>query len=283
MNHRCSGRQLVQVRKLVTPELPRRSLKYAQMTQVLALPPGAKQPWNVSPCQRFALRCPTPKLVSCLKDVSVSKNLEDLAREVVWLQGQPVGKKEDSETIDENGPLFVPKSARVVSGRQHHRLRMLVDHLMCRDGRSEESLLERRVVRTLAARRNYETALGTFLKFVKERALPLVEDVEIDGVLVAYSNDCFIQGVQHHHGSQLRAALMDRWPSFSRFGSRKTSEVPSVFDGVATVHTCAHSTSNACTCLGRHCNTTRPSQSSSSGTVHSHLAGDYMRPSELLS
>ena len=45
------------------------------------------------------------------------------------------------------------KSARVVPGRRHHLLRMLVDHLMCRDGKSEESLLERRLVRTLSARR----------------------------------------------------------------------------------------------------------------------------------
>ena len=52
---------------------------------------------------------------------------------------------------------------------------MLVDDLLCRGGRSEESLLERRAVRILAARR-----MGTFLKIVKERALPLVEDVEID-------------------------------------------------------------------------------------------------------
>ena len=29
----------------------------------------------------------------------------------------------------------VPKSARVISGRGHHRLRMLIDHLMCRDGK----------------------------------------------------------------------------------------------------------------------------------------------------
>ena len=43
-------------------------------------------------------------------------------------------------------------------------------------------------MRTFAARRNYhQTAFGTFLKFVKERALPLVGDVEIDVALVAYS------------------------------------------------------------------------------------------------
>ena len=97
---------------------------------------------------------------------------------------------------------------------------MPVDHLMCRDGRSEESLLGRGAARTLAARRNYQTALGSFLKFVQKRTLPLAEDVKIDGALVAYSNDCFLQGVQHHHGSQLLAVVTDLWPSFSRFGSR---------------------------------------------------------------
>ena len=44
----------------------------------------------------------------------------------------------------------------------------------------------------------------------------LVEDVEIDGVLVAYSNDCSAQGVQHHNGSQLLAAVMHRWSKLPR-------------------------------------------------------------------
>ena len=51
----------------------------------------------------------------------------------------------------------------------------------CREGRSEESLLERRAVRTLAARQNPQTALGKFLKFVQKGTVLLVEDVEIDG------------------------------------------------------------------------------------------------------
>ena len=125
-------------------------------------------------------------------------------------QGQPVGKEEDSETIDECGPLPLPKSARVVSRRQHHRLHTLVDHLMCRDGRKNRSRREQLCGHSQL--RNDQTALGTFLKFVQERALPLVEDVEIDGALVAYSNDCFVQGVEHYHVSQLLAI---------RFGSRK--------------------------------------------------------------
>ena len=158
---------------------------------------------------------------------------------------------------------------------------MMIDHLMRRDGRSEESHLERRDMRTLSARRNYQTAIGKFLKFVKERALPLDEDVEIDGALVAYSND-FVQGFQHHHGSQLLATVMDRG-RHSALLIQQTSEAPSMFEDVATAHTCAHPTSNACTSLGRHCNTTHPSQS------HPHMAPfililqvTYMRPSELL-
>ena len=85
---------------------------------------------------------------------------------------------------DEHGSLLVPESAWVVSGRQHHRLRILV--LMCRDGKLEESFLKRRAVRSLAARRNYQAALGKFLKCVKVRALHLVEDVEVKNARVAY-------------------------------------------------------------------------------------------------
>ena len=121
-------------------------------------------------------------------------------------------------------------------------------------------LLQRRGVRTLVTRRNYQTALGTLLKFVKERALSLVEGVEIDGALVAYSNDCFVQGAQHHQGSQLLAAVMDRWPSFSRFGSKKLSKFHRCLMVWRTAHTCTHPTSNACSSLRRQCNTTRPSQ-----------------------
>ena len=167
------------------------------------------------------------------------------------------------------------EAARVASGRHHRRLPMLVDHLTCRDGRSEESLLERRAVGTLAARRNDQTALGTFLKLVKARALPLVEDVEIDGALVAYSNDCFAQGVQHHHffaASCCRDGLLA--VNQPLFGSRKHPRFHRCLKGWRQLTPCVHSTSSASTCLGRHCKTTRPSQSSSYGSVHLHLAGN---------
>ena len=117
--------------------------------------------------------------------VARPQSLKELAREVARVQGQPAGKEEDSGTSDESGPRLVPNSARIVSGRRHHRLCMLDGHLMRRHGKSKKSRLERRDVRPLAARWNYQTALGTFLKFVKELTLPLVKDVEIDGALVA--------------------------------------------------------------------------------------------------
>ena len=56
------------------------------------------------------------------------------------------------------------------------------------------------------------------------------------------------------------------------FWVQKTSEVPSMFEGAATAHTCAHPTSNACTSLERHCNATHPSRSSPHGSVRPHFA-----------
>ena len=54
---------------------------------------------------------------------------------------------------------------------RHRLLRTLMDHLLWRSGHLEGSLLERKVVRTLAARWSYQVALGTFLKGVSEHLL----------------------------------------------------------------------------------------------------------------
>ena len=174
-------------------------MKTVRVAGFRAAPPDAKRPSRVSPCQKTAVRCPTPAVAARLKSVTNSKSLQKQARVVSCARSRPAAvKEEDSETGDENGPSPVPKSARVISGRRHHRLPILVDHLMCRYGELEEleSLLKRRAVGALAARRSHQTALGKFLK-------------------------CFVLGVHHHHGSQLVAAVKDRWPSFSRFGSSK--------------------------------------------------------------
>ena len=61
---------------------------------------------------------PDAKDGNCLKKATVSKSLEELAREVARVQGQPAGKEESSESGDESGPLLVPKSAPIISGRQ---------------------------------------------------------------------------------------------------------------------------------------------------------------------
>ena len=121
--------------------LSRRCMNSAQLTRIRALPPDAERPSRVSLCQRSVIWYPTPQVESCLKNVAVSKGLEELAREAARVQGQAAGKEEDSETSDENVPPLVPKSAWVVSGRRHHRVRVPVDHSMCRGGSSEESLL----------------------------------------------------------------------------------------------------------------------------------------------
>ena len=128
MNRRCSGPQLILIQNLVTHEVPRRSLKNAHITRLLAAPPHATRPSRVSFCQ---IRCPTPESVSFLNNVAVSKSLVELARDVARVQGQPAGKEEDSETSGENGPMLVPKSAQVVFGRRRSCLWMLVDHFMC--------------------------------------------------------------------------------------------------------------------------------------------------------
>ena len=43
---------------------------------------------------------------------------------------------------------------------------------------------------------------------------------------------------------------------------------------MATARACTYPSSNASTCLGRICNATHPSQSSSCGSVHPHFAGN---------
>ena len=122
------------VQKPVTHRAPRRSMETARVARSLALPPDAKRPSRVSPCRKSAVRCLTPTVASCLKSVTNFKSREVLAREVARVQCQPAGKGEDKDTSDESEAPLVPMSAQVVSGRRHHRLRNLVDHLMCRDG-----------------------------------------------------------------------------------------------------------------------------------------------------
>ena len=47
------------------------------------------------------------------------------------------------------------------------------------------------------------------------------EDVEVNDAQVVYPTDCMVLEIQHRHGSQLLAGVMDRWLSNSRFGSNR--------------------------------------------------------------
>ena len=112
----------------------RRSMRSAQIARSLAPLPDAKRPSRVGYCQKSVIRCPTPQLVSCLKNATVSESLEELAREVAREHGHPLAKEEGSKSSHESGTLLVPTSALLVFGSRHHRLRTLIDHLMRRDG-----------------------------------------------------------------------------------------------------------------------------------------------------
>ena len=180
---------------------------------------------------------------NCNPMPEVSKSLEELTREVARVRGQPAGKEEDRKTSNENGPLLVPKCARVVFGRRHHRLRVLVDHWMCRDGRSEESLLERRGGRTLAARQNYQTALVSFLNFVQKRQRLLSPGSSASPWFTA---SCYCDGSL--------AVIQPLW--------------------VQQSHASAFPSSDASTCMGRHRGTSHPSQPTSNASFHSHLTSN---------
>ena len=80
---------------------------------------------------------PDAELVSCLKNVTMFMSPEGLAREVARVQ-LLLAKRRTAGPAKKAGHW----SARVVSGRRRHRLRMLIDHLMCRDGKLGKSFLE---------------------------------------------------------------------------------------------------------------------------------------------
>ena len=128
-------------------------------------------------------------------------------------------------------------------------------------------------MRTLATRRNYQTAPRAFVNVVKERApsgrrrrnrrFPgrAFECLLCPGISASpwFTASCFRDGSL--------AVIPPLWV-------QTTSEVPSMFEGLATSHTCAHSTSNACTSLGKQCVTAHLSQTSPYDRVQPHLAGN---------
>ena len=72
MSRKCSVRQLVMIQELVKHRLLRRSVSALFLVSV----PDAKRPSRLSPCWRSAIRCPTPRVVSCLMEATVSRSRE---------------------------------------------------------------------------------------------------------------------------------------------------------------------------------------------------------------
>ena len=207
--------------------------------------------------------------------MAVSKSLKELAREGARVQGQPAGREEDDGSSDVSGPLPVSKPARVVPGRQHRP----VAHA----NRSFD-VSKRRVGRVVPGAKNCEnprsatdcfvsTLLGTFLTRVKERVLPLIGDVELDGVLGRVLRELLCPGNSASPWFTASCCSDGSLAVFLPLWLQKTSEVSSLLEEVATAHGGAYPTCNA-SILGKHCASTHPSQSSSYGSVNSHLAGD---------
>ena len=157
--------------------------------------------------------------------VPASVGFETLAKKISIVRGPPVGRDKDSQTNDEDGALLLPASKMVVSGGRRRRLRRLVDHLMGDGNANQDSLLERKAVRTLATRRNHYNALLAILAFSKQHCLPLTRDAKIDSCMVQYENHSFLQGVSNTITGDDTCSRGDRWQAFSRFGSRKSTAV----------------------------------------------------------
>ena len=118
--------------------------------------------------------CPTLKIVSCPKNVAMSKSLAELSHDVALVQGQPAGKE------------------------RHQRLKRAITCAALRTGcywTTTPPLVH--------AGRTFDVSRWKVGR-IAPGAKPLLG-----------------RSFAQHHGSQLLAAVMDRWPSFCRFGSSK--------------------------------------------------------------
>ena len=124
----------------------------------------------------------------------------------------------------------VLNSAQRVSRRRHPRMRNLVNRLMCRDGKLEESL-KQRAVRAFAAHGSRRTVLGRFLKYVKKHPFHLFGNAKVNDARIAYPNHCFLLGFQHHRGSQ----LLPPWLVGGHSGRCGSGQLPRNYPHVAVL------------------------------------------------
>ena len=93
----------------------------------------------------------------------------------------------------------------------------VVGHLMsCSSSATSASLVEHRALRTLATRKLLQQTLEHILTFVAKRSLPILKDTLMDMALTEY-----MFGAHHHLGNTLMAALMHKYPRYSRHGGGK--------------------------------------------------------------
>ena len=83
------------------------------------------------------------------------------------------------------------------------------------------SILEHRQVGK-KARKGYQKQLDKFMKFATQEGLRLVTDPEVDAGLVVFFVESFLMGDQAYAGEKTMAAFQDKYPSFNKFGWRKT-------------------------------------------------------------
>ena len=141
------------------------------------------------PCQRSVLQCPTPKLVSCLKTVTKSKSVEELAREVARVQGQPAGKEEDSEISAEVRTASVWATTPLFA----HAGRSPLDVSRWTVGRITEAQSCEGIRSTVeSSNRSWQVPQVVCPPGRKRQSQRRV----------AYANGCFVLRFQHHHGSR---------------------------------------------------------------------------------
>ena len=93
MNRRCGGRQLGVVQKPATHRVMKIDENCLSCSFLGPSSPDAKRQSRVSPCQKSAIRCPTPAVAPGPKSMTHSTSLGKLARVVARVQGQPAGKE----------------------------------------------------------------------------------------------------------------------------------------------------------------------------------------------
>ena len=142
----------------VTHELPRRSLKSTQMTRLLPLlqTPSAAESESLSeicaPVPDAKAGVLSEKFSSVQESRGAGTQSCASTRPARWQRGgQRNQRRKRATTCAEvrTGGFWTTTPSPAHAGRPFHESRWKV-----------ESLLERRAVRTLAARRNYQTALG---------------------------------------------------------------------------------------------------------------------------